>query len=68
MSDKYSCINLGVIFPVNNIICFILRNFGMKKHRSVIEFRHFGFLSVAVNLDLLGINLGGTAEPRLCHP
>ena len=68
MSDKYSCINLGVIFPVNNIICFILRNFGMKKHCSVIKFSHFGFLSVAVNLDLFWINFGGTAEPRLCHP
>lgn len=68
MSDKYSCINLGIIFPANHVIGFILRYFGMKQYCTIIEFRHFGFFSMPVNLDLFGINLGCTAEPRLCYP
>lgn len=68
MFDKYSCINLGVISPVNHIISFILRNFGMKQDCSVIEFCHFGFFPMTVNLDLFGINFGGTSKPCLCYP
>ena len=68
MSDKYSCIYLGVILSVNYIISLILRNFRMKQYRSIIKFRHFGFFSMTVNLDLLGIDFRGTSEPRLCYP
>ncbi|RGI06912.1 hypothetical protein DW683_00695 [Bacteroides sp. AM25-34] len=68
MLNKNTCIDLGVIFPVNHIISFILRHFGMKQYCPVIEFRHFGFFSMTVNLDLLGIDFRGTSEPRLCYP
>ena len=40
----------------------------MKQYCPVIEFRHFGFFSMTVNLDLLGIDFRGTSEPRLCYP
>ena len=43
MSNKNSCINLGIIFPFNHIISFILRDFRMKQDCPIIEFRHFGF-------------------------
>ena len=68
MFDKYSCINLGVISPINYIICFIMRYFGMLQYSSVIQFGDFGFFSMTVNLNLLGVNLGSTAEPSLCYP
>ena len=68
MSNKNSCINLGIIFPVNHIISFILRNFGMKQDCSIIEFRHSGFFPMTVNLDLFGVNLGSTAKPSLGYP
>ena len=68
MSNKNSCINLGIIFPFNHIISFILRDFGMKQDCPIIEFRHFGFFPMTVNLDLFGINFGGTSEPSLCYP
>ena len=68
MSNKNSCINLGIIFPFNHIISFILRDFRMKQDCPIIEFRHFGFFSMTVNLDLFGINFGGTSEPSLCYP
>ena len=48
MSDKYSCIYLGVILSVNYIISLILRNFRMKQYRSIIKFRHFGFFPMVV--------------------
>lgn len=68
MSNKNSCINLCVIFSINYIISFILRNFRMNQHCPVIEFCHFGFFPMTVNLDLLRVYFGGTAEPRLCYP
>ena len=68
MSNKNSCINLCIIFPVNHIISFILRYFGMKQDCPVIEFRHSGFFPMTVNLDLFGISFGGTSKPCLCYP
>lgn len=68
MSDKYSCINLGVISATNNIISFILRNVGMKQYGPVIKFRDFGFFPITVNLDLFGVNFGSTPKPSLCNP
>lgn len=68
MSDKYSCIKLGIISPINNIIGLIPRNFNVKQRRPVIQFRHFRFFSMTVNLDLFGINLGGTSKPCFSYP
>ena len=68
MSDKYSCIYLGVILSVNYIISFILRHFGMKQYCPVIEFRHFGFFPMVVYLNLLGINLRSYSIPSFSYP
>ena len=45
-----------------------MRYFGMLQYSSVIQFGDFGFFSMTVNLNLLGVNLGSTAEPSLCYP
>lgn len=68
MSDKNSCIYLSVILPINYVISFILRNFGVKQYCSVIEFCYFGLFPLTVNLDLFGISFGGTSKPCLCYP
>lgn len=68
MSNKYSCINLGIIFPIHYIIGLILRDFIMKQYRSVIKFRYFGFFPMTVNLNLLRINFGSTSKPSFCYP
>ena len=68
MSDKYSCIYLGVILSVNYIISLILRNFRMKQYRSIIKFRHFGFFSMVVYLNLLGINFRSYSIPSFSYP
>ena len=68
MFNKNSCINLGIIFPVNHIICFILRNFGMKQDCPVIEFRHFRVFAMTVYLNLFWIDLGSTTIPSFSYP
>lgn len=68
MSYKYSCINLGIKFPINHIIGLILWGIIVKQYRTVIKFSHLGFFSVAVNLDLFGIGLDGFSEPCFCYP
>ena len=68
MSNKNSCINLCIIFSVNQIISFILRDFGMKQDCPIIEFRHSGFFPMTVNLDLFGIYFGSNSKPCLCYP
>lgn len=68
MSDKNSCINLGVIFPANYVIGFILRDFGVHQYCPVIEFCDFGFFSMPVDLDLFRINFGSAAKPSLRYP
>ena len=68
MFDKYSCINLGIISPINYIICFILRNFGVQQYRPIIKFGDFRFFSTSVNLYLLWVYFRSTAEPSFCYP
>lgn len=68
MSDKYSCINLCVIFFINYIISFIMRNLGMKQYCSVIKLRYFRFFSLTVNLNLFRVNFGCIAKPSFCYP
>lgn len=68
MFNKNSCINLGIIFPVNHIICFILRNFGMKQDCPVIEFRHFRLFAMTDYLNLFWIDLGSTTIPSFSYP
>lgn len=36
MYNKYSCINLGVIFAIHNIVRLILRKFIMKQYSPII--------------------------------
>ncbi len=68
MSDKDSCINLGVKLSVNHIISFIFRDFGMQQNSpGVKHFGDFGFFSMP-DLYLLGVNLGSTAKPSFCYP
>lgn len=67
MSDKYSCINLGVKLSVNHIISFILRDLGMQQNRPVVKFGDSGFFSMP-DLYLLWVNLGSTAKPSFCYP
>lgn len=68
MSDKNSCIYLGVKLPINHIISLILRNLWMMQYSPVIKFCYFGFFSLTVNLDLFGINFRSTSKPCLCYP
>ena len=68
MSDKYSCIYLGVILSVNYIISLILRNFRMKQYRSIIKFRHFRLFAMTVYLNLFWIDLGSTTIPSFSYP
>ena len=68
MSNKNSCINLGITFSFYDVIGLIHRSFGMKQDCPVIEFRHFRLFAMTVYLNLFWIDLGSTTIPSFSYP
>jgi hypothetical protein len=68
MFNKNSRIYLCIASPINDIICYILRNFGLKNNSTVIQFCDFSFFRLTVYLFLFWIYLVSSSKPCFCYP